>query len=196
MSDSIYAPPEADLSVPDTDQPRYYVVAPRKFLLLSLLTVTFYFYYWFYRNWRSIKVDDNDDLWAPARGIFYIFFTHSLFTDIQENLKNSSRSYSWQPGLLATLFVILIIGSNVFDRLVPYESFPVLSGLTPLIATVLTTLLLLPAQKAINIACDDEKGDANSQLSAGNWVWMVLGGFVWFLLVVGTYAVVTDPTLQ
>ncbi len=196
LSDSIYAPPEADLTVPNKDLPRYYVVSPRKFLLLSLLTTTYYFYYWFYRNWRQIKEDDNDDLWAPARSIFFVFFTHALFTDVQENLKNQDRGHTWQPALLATVFVLLVISSNVFGFMVSYEESPLLSGLVPMTTVVLSTFLLLPAQKAINVASSDEGGDTNSNLTGANWAWMVVGGVLWLLMLVGTFADFLVPLPQ
>ena len=192
MSDSIYAPPQADVSVSDDAQPRYYVVAPYKFVLLSVLTFTLYFVYWFYRNWRQIKLDDNDDLWAPARGLFYIFFTHSLFTDVQENLRNQDRSYEWQPGLLAGLFVIATLVVNLFDRIVSFEAYPVVSVMAPFVATALTTLLLFPAQKAINYACNDVGGSGNSKLTVINWAWIVLGGLFWALVVIGTVAILSE----
>lgn len=186
MSDSIYAPPKADVSVSDEAEPRYYIVAPYKFVLLSVLTFTLYFVYWFYRNWRQIKIDDNDDLWAPARGIFYIFFTHSLFTDVQESLKTQERTYDWKPGLLASLFVLVTLIVNFFDRFVSFEAYPEVSSLMPFVATALTTILLLPAQKAINFASNDEGGSHNSKLSAANWAWMVVGGLFWLLVLIGT----------
>jgi len=192
MSDSIYAPPQADVSVSDDEQPRYYVVAPYKFVLLSALTFTLYFIYWFYRNWRQIKVDDNDDLWAPARGLFYIFFTHSLFSDVQDNLKNQGRSYEWRPGLLAGLFVLATLVVNFFDRIVPFEAYPELSASMPFVATALTTMLLFPAQKAINHACNDVGGSTNSRFTALNWVWVVVGGLFWLLVVIGTVAILSE----
>ena len=192
MSDSIYAPPRADVSVSDDGLPRYYVVAPYKFVLLSVLTFTLYFVYWFYRNWRQIKIDDNDDLWAPARGIFYIFFTHALFTDVQENFKNQDRSYEWRPGLLASLFVLATVVVNFYDRIVPFEAYPEVSAAMPFVATVVTTLLLLPAQKAINCACEDAGGSSNSRFTAGNWAWAVLGGLFWLLIVIGTVAILNE----
>jgi hypothetical protein len=196
MSDSIYAPPEADVTAPSGDLPRYYIVAPFKFVLLSVLTFTLYFVYWFYMNWKLIKIDDNDDIWPPARGFFYIFFTHSLFADVQESFKSQGRQWDWHPGLLATLFVIATILGNVVDRLIPYETYPLLSSLSPLVSTFIITFLLLPAQKAINAACGDDAGSSNSRLITGNWVWMVLGGVFWLLILIGTYAMIVDPTLQ
>ncbi len=196
MSDSIYAPPEADVTAPSGDQPRYYIVAPHKFILLSILTLTLYFVYWFYKNWQLIKEDDNASIWPPVRAFFYIFFTHSLFTDVQNSFKTQERTWDWQPGLLATLFVILTIVGNIIDRFVPYDTYPILSTVLPLASTIIVTFLLLPAQNAINAVCGDDKGSSNSKLTAANWAWMVVGGIFWLLILIGTYAMVTDPSLR
>jgi hypothetical protein len=196
MSDSIYAPPEADVTAPAGDEPRYYIVAPFKFILLSVLTFTLYFVYWFYKNWQRIKIDDNDDIWPPARAFFYIFFTHSLFTDVQERFKTQGRKWDWQPGLLATLFIIVTLVGNIIDRFIPYDTYPLMSSLLPLGSTLLATFLLLPAQKAINAVCGDDAGESNSKLTVANWAWMVLGGIFWLLILIGTYAMIVDPTLR
>ncbi len=196
MSDSIYAPPEADVTAPAGDEPRYYIVAPFKFILLSVLTFTLYFVYWFYKNWQRIKIDDNDDIWPPARAFFYIFFTHSLFTDVQERFKTQGRKWDWQPGLLATLFIIVTLVGNIIDRFIPYDTYPLMSSLLPLGSTLLATFLLLPAQKAINAVCGDDAGNSNSKLTVANWAWMVLGGIFWLLILIGTYAMIVDPTLR
>ena len=110
MSESIYAPPEADTTAPaDDTEPRYYVVGQTKFLLLSILTFGLYFHYWFYRNWNQVKKADADDSWPIARGIFYIFFTHSLFSDVDAQLRDKDPGYSWSPNGIATTFVLLTI---------------------------------------------------------------------------------------
>ncbi|MCO4810452.1 MAG: hypothetical protein KC572_02550 [Gammaproteobacteria bacterium] len=195
MSDSIYAPPVADVTAPAGNAPRYYIVAPFKFVLLSVLTFSLYFVYWFYMNWRLIKIDDNNDTWPPARGFFYIFFTHSLFTDVQQSFDKQARQWDWQPGLLATLFVIVTIVGNVIGQFVPYEIYPLLSSISPLASTFIPTFLLLPAQRAINAASGDDDGSSNSRLTMGNWVWIVLGGVFWLLILIGTYAIIVAPTL-
>jgi hypothetical protein len=55
MSEALYAPPEAAITVDATDELDYYVVSPRKFYLLAILTLNLYLVYWFYRNWSQIK---------------------------------------------------------------------------------------------------------------------------------------------
>lgn len=196
MNESIYAPPEADVTAPTTDQPRYYVVSPTKFMLLSVLTLTLYFVYWFYKNWKLIKDADKEDTWPPVRGFFYIFFTHSLFSDVQSNLEGQQRSFGWNPTMLATLFVILTVVLNVADRVLPIESIPVLAMAMPFVGTIIVSALLLQAQKAINFAADDVGGTGNAKLTAINWVWMLLGGALWLLALIGIFAVATDPTFS
>ena len=196
MQESIYATPEADVSAPITDQPRYYVVSPTKFMLLSVLTLTLYFVYWFYRNWKLIKDADKQDTWPPARGFFYIFFTHSLFSDVQSYLEGHQRNYDWSPMVLATVFVVLTVALNVADRVLPIESMPVFAMSLPFVGTFIVSLLLLQAQKAINVAADDVGGTGNAKLTAVNWVWMLLGGAIWLLALIGIFAVATDPTFS
>ena len=196
MQESIYATPEADVSAPITDQPRYYVVSPTKFMLLSVLTLTLYFVYWFYRNWKLIKDADKEDTWPPARGFFYIFFTHSLFSDVQSYLEGHQRNYDWSPMVLATVFVVLTVALNVADRVLPIESMPVFAMSLPFVGTFIVSLLLLQAQKAINVAADDVGGTGNAKLTAVNWVWMLLGGAIWLLALIGIFAVATDPTFS
>ena len=196
MNDSIYATPAADVTAPTTDEPRYYVVSATKFMLLSVLTLTLYFVYWFYRNWKLIKDADKDDTWPPLRGFFYIFFTHSLFSDVQRNLDAEGRSFGWNPMVLATVFVVLTVALNIGDRILPLETMPALAMSLPFVGTFVVSVLLLNAQKAINFAANDAGGSANARLTAVNWVWMLLGGAIWLLALIGIYAVATDPTFS
>lgn len=197
MSDTIYAPPEAEIEVDaaDSDQPDYYVVAPTKFLLLAILTLNAYVIYWFYRNWRAIKVRTRADMWPPMRGLFYIFFTHSLFANVNEYLTAKGKSFDWQPSGLATLVVTVTILQNVLDRLAARS---IGSPSTDIISTALVFAvpwLLLKAQRAINFACDDPNGDGNSSLTLANWIWMVLGGLLWLLALFGLYVIFFAPEL-
>ena len=196
MNQSIYATPEADVRAPTTGQPRYYVVSPTKFMLLSVLTLTLYFVYWFYRNWKLVKDADNADTWPPLRGFFYIFYTHSLFADVQRSLENGERRFDWNPMVLATAFVVLTVALNIGDRVLPLETTSVLAMSLPFVGTFVVSLLLLHAQKAINVAADDVGGSSNARLTAINWVWMLLGGVLWLLALIGIFAVATDPTFS
>ncbi len=195
MSDEIYAPPAADIELAEDRESVFYAVAPTKFLLLSILTLSLYNIYWFYRNWRAVNVRENLGIWPPMRGLFYIFFTHSLFGRIDAELQSVGASRNWHSGLIATLVVLVAIASAVLDRLTrvsigePYTD--VLSiGTVPVLA-----FLLLQAQKAVNLACGDPEGSSNSSLTVANWIWMILGGALWLLILFGLYVIVFEPAL-
>ena len=44
-------------------------------------------------------------------------------------------------------------------------------------------------QKAANVACDDSEGLSNSQLTAANIAWLVVGGLLWALILYGLYEI-------
>jgi hypothetical protein len=108
------------------------------------------------------------------RAIFSIFFTHSLFNEIDFRLKKIDTNFSWNASVLATFVVIILIVSNVIDRIAEYSKadwvmllvFPIL---------IIHGLLLLKAQSAINIACEDPRGITNKEFTWLNWVWIILG---------------------
>ncbi|PCJ29753.1 MAG: hypothetical protein COA90_11245, partial [Gammaproteobacteria bacterium] len=140
MDDNIYQAPRADLSSPnnieDTDN-EYYVVSIRKFTILFLATFGIYYLYWFYQNWSLYKAKNEATIWLIPRTIFNIFFTHTLFKNIDNTLKKKSIEHSWSPTTLATLYVVITIIGNILDRL-PDEA----QSLPVIIASVLTLPLV------------------------------------------------------
>ncbi|MEO1245268.1 MAG: hypothetical protein AAFX56_06230 [Pseudomonadota bacterium] len=195
MENTIYAPPESNVDVPAGPDTAYYVVAPIKFFLLSLLTMNLYIIYWFYRNWRTVKQRTGESMWPPMRGIFYIFFTHSLFSRVNERIESEGKSFDWQPSALATIVVVLTILSNVLDRLA-WESIG--SPATDLISVALVPivpLLMLKAQRAVNLASDDLEARTNSRLTPVNWIWMVFGALLWLLVLFGVLIMLVEPEL-
>ncbi len=195
MSDSIYAPPEAEIEISEAQAQEYYVVSPTKFYLLSVMTFDLYFVYWFYRNWRLIKARDRDTSWPPARGLFYIFFTHSLFTDVDEAIKTQNRQYQWNPMSIATLFVFLDITANILGRMAWNNVGSPMTDFAGVLLTLLLPAILLQGQRAINFACGDPEGKTNAGFSLANWIWLVVGCLWWLLTLFGLYAIVFEPAL-
>ena len=87
--------------------------------------------------------------------------------------------------MLANTFVLLLIVTNVLDRLsgkdigIPYTSWASLA-LVPVLAHVLSE-----AQQPINLVCDDPQGMSNDELTAANWAWILLGACLWVLILIG-----------
>lgn len=197
MSDLFYAPPEAEVEVQAVDEPAFYVVAPRKFFLLAVLTLNLYFIYWFYRSWRAVKEQSGESIWPPVRGLLYIFFTHSLFARIDDKIKSDGKQFDWSPSGTATIVVVITIVRQVLDRVSIDQGIGVAITVTLIAMGLIFALpvVMLKAQNAANLASNDEIGSGNSALTVGNWVWMIIGGLVWLFAMFGLYMMMTTPEL-
>lgn len=185
MSEDIYSAPESELtSEADERSSDYYVVSLKKFTVLFLATLSVYSVYWFYKNWRIIKVRQGLSIWPVPRAIFDIFFTHSLFRKVESDLKDKHNE-DWEGGTVATVYVVAAIASNVFDSLA--ERF-----IGSAFADVIFIAILYPlwwslysAQQKINIICGDLNGESNSDFSAANMIFILLGFVLWAAVVLG-----------
>ncbi len=195
MTESIYAPPTADIEIEEANDGRYYVVGPGKFLLLTIVTANMYSLYWYYRQWRAIRTRDASDIWPVARAIFAIFFTHSLFQDFDEALRRKGLPHDWTPMLSASL----VVGYFVFVAVLSVLSntgapAPMADALSILVTPVLA-FLMLPAQRSANAASGDAAGDSNRRLTGANWVWLIIGGLIWLPSLFGLYLLIMHPEL-
>lgn len=186
MSDEIYKTPQSDL-LPENrgSKKKFYVVSKLKFSALFIATLGLYTIYWFYINWRNYRDVAGVKIMPAPRSLFYIFFTHSLFNKVEEDLKTKAIEYNWWPKTLATLFVILSIASNVFDRLSFREIGSPLTDVLSLAILPISLLIMLKVQKAINLSQDDPEGTSNSKFTTYNYLWVILGLIFWALLVIG-----------
>lgn len=187
MEHDIYKAPQAELvsNLPDT--PEFYVVSERKFLILAIATVGTYLIYWFYRHWKNQKLKHSDSIWPVARAIFNIFFTHALFKRIQGKLTEVGKTFTWSPRVMATVFVIASIISNISDRIYAQEGAPVIFSLIGFATLIPMVWSSYKAQQAANIACDDVAGKQNSKITAVNMAWIIFGVIIWMLLLFDLY---------
>ena len=189
MSTDVYQTHEAELTpTDDATNQEFYVVAPKKFLMLFFATTGIYSMYWFYKNWQQYKLRHDDDCWPIARAIFAIFFTHSLFSAVDVRINNLERQYDWKPDLLATFFIIFAIVDRVFERMAFSEFGTPYTNILSLLTLPILTYILYKAQLAINEACGDPLGESNAKLTVANYAWLLLGVFSWSLLLLGLAA--------
>ncbi|MGE7957917.1 hypothetical protein ACQKQA_15270 [Pseudomonas sp. NPDC089530] len=185
MSDNLYAPPQAELATASDLQQPFYVVSKTKFLTLFLLTFGVYQLYWAYKNWQQFKQASGREMWPIARALFAIFFTHALYREADAKIKASGRTVDWRPGELATLFVIIVIVSNVLDALVRKNiGYPVVDLLSLALLPVHAWITFL-GQRGLNAAAGDPLGESNARFTPVNYVFIVLGGLVWALALFG-----------
>jgi hypothetical protein len=177
MDDNLYRAPQADLAAHDaaTPQPRYYVVSPRKFLIMSIATLGYYNFYWTYRNWREIDNSVGGGGWPVMRGLFPLFFMLPLAALLQ-------RSPQAQRGL--RLRALAFVGLQLTSFLAATTG-KVPGGMQfgqyEMLAAVGAAGALLTIQKSINAVSGDPEGAANDRLTGANWGWIALG-LVWWAL--------------
>lgn len=192
MGEDLYAPPVARVADQLEGATReFYVVAPRKFILLYVLTFGYYSVYWFYENWTLYKRRHAANLWPVPRSIFQIFFVHQLFDNIDAACRRAGHRYVWNAGTQATAYVILVIVTRLADRFIDTVSVPLMA--LALAATFLPILPLLAAQRALNLAEGDPEGRSNAAFSAANFAWMIVGGLFWMVVLLGLTMLVLNP---
>ncbi len=187
MSTNPYQAPESALVDAVQEKPanlEFYVVSSFKFWLLMIGTFGLYTLYWFYRHW-SQQNKRHGGYWPVPRAIFSIFFTHSLFAQIEHVLKTRGIAFRWSPSGLATLYVFCSLVMHVSTRLAN-------SGMISEALDTASILLMIPslwalfvAQSAANVAEGDPDGAGNAVITGANIAWLVLGGLVWLLALLG-----------
>ena len=186
MSENVYQAPKSGL-IEDSEQrgTQFYVVSQAKLSVLYLATLGMYGVYWFYAHWRHHRDYTGEKNLPVMRGIFNIFFTHSLFAEIDFRLRDQRLEYSWSPYLLATFFVVTTIAGNVLDQLSYNEIGSPMTDVFSLLTLPVLLSILLKAQNAANLSQGDEHGERNSHFTVFNYLWLVPGMLLWALLVIG-----------
>jgi len=180
-----YAAPRAELAFEENDKPSFYIVSKKKFTTLFFMTIGAYMVYWFYRNWKLYKDNNQESIWPIPRGIFNIFFTHSLFDRVEEHLTDAGISHSWNHSLTATGIVCLNILSNVLDRAARNEMGSPYTDIISILLLIPLYFLLVKAQAFINLSQSDPQGLKNQHFTPANWFWIVLGVLIWLLVIIG-----------
>ena len=167
-------------SLAPSQTPLFLRIPVWRLILLSILSFGVYEYYWIYKNWRYIEERDQLGIRPFWRGVFSIFFCHSLLRRIHEDKEaRSIQSPTFSPGGLATGWVIFIIVANLVGR-APGIAASIISGLIP------SFLFLVPVQNYINsIEEKHTPGQPFYGWSSGHIVCLVIGIIIWVLLLIG-----------
>lgn len=197
MDSNLYQAPDTDVITPEAsnDQTALYVVSLKKFTLLFMLTLGIYSAYWNYRNWKLLKAHRGVKSIPILRGIFSVFFFASLLKHINKELGEEDSKDHLSVTPLASAYIIMSVISSFADRM---------SARTETVSAVdFISLILLPflcgvvatAQQAINISQGDPKGASNSQFTALNGIWMLLGLALWLLILFGFMVMIAPNSI-
>lgn len=185
MDNDVYKAPESDLTQDITARPEFYVVSISKMLVLFFATLGAYAIFWFYQNWKNQKIKYQEKIWPVPRGIFGVFFAHTLFRRIDKFLTEGKNAYSWSPDIIATIFVV----SSIFSNLASYFMSDKLAVTLSMIALLPVAFSLYSAQKAVNAACDDITAFQNNNYSIANIIWIILGILFWAVTLLGAFVI-------
>jgi hypothetical protein len=188
MSENPYQAPESELEVEVENSDvtnQFYIVSIKKFTVLFFSTFGLYSLYWFYKNWKEYKTHSGKSLWPIPRAIFNIFFTHSLFSEIDKALRNNNKTFNWSPNGLASIYVILALTSHILDKMSMREVGSPYTDVFSVLILPLMYLSLIKSQKAINLSQNDPEGASNAVFTAGNYVWIIFGLIFWALVFLG-----------
>lgn len=175
IAENPYATPRSALSWMPVRDPVFFVVAPRKLLVMTLLTLGGYFVYWLYRQWALYCQATGKRLWPLVRALFPACYFCSLILRVMHELEQGESAYRWWPRCLA---VAIFLGGCL-----PFTLLWLLSPFTALALVVciavLQVALALQLQGAINYLECDPGGVGNGRLTSANWGWAVAGLLGW-----------------
>lgn len=202
MTDNLYAAPQADMTktpVAVGSDDSFFVVSPRKFILMFIFTFSLYQVYWFYKNWSNyqkqarLQNSTDSDIWPVARAIFSVFFIHALFRRVDKHAEAKQRPLGWDVDTHATTLVVLVVLTNLNGLLLGGLLGPILSTLVGLGLLGAVGFSMHKAQPFINKSCNDPEGLANNKLTPANYGWMVVGVLLWISTIAGMFATAVVP---
>jgi len=168
-----------------------YRVSKKKFFALYIATLGLYVVYWSYKNWSFAKENANLVIWPVMRGIFLIFFLHSLMRVVAKMAKKGQVRLSSSYQSYATIAVIFLIVDKILDNATRRNIGYPITDLISLLMLFALAMFFLGMQNVINIVSGDKDGLANSTFSAANIIWIVVGAAWWIVVIYGYVQIVT-----
>ena len=153
----------------------YFAVSTLKLVLMSLCTLGFYQFYWFYKNWVLIKEEENLDIMPFWRAVFSILYCYSLFDRIHDSAKALSIKDSLSPGILAIGWIV----AKLFWKL-PSPFF---------LAGYLSVFFIMSVQEVVNdINASAAPGhNKNENFTGLNILVLAVGGLFFIGVVFGAF---------
>jgi len=83
----------------------YFSVSTKKLVVMCILTFGIYDLYWFYKNWKAVKVQEQKKLSPFWRTIFSIIFCYSLFKRVNVSAEKKGFKPRMSHGALTALYI-------------------------------------------------------------------------------------------
>jgi len=152
--------------------PEFFPITPNKLIIMSICTLGIYEIYWFYRNWKYLKIKKQLKISPFWRSIFSIIFCYSLFKHINNYAKEKGIEEHISQGSLAFAYIIITLSIRLPD---PYW-----------IVSIIAFLPLLSVQKLINQLNHFKLQIViNNKYSGWNIFGIISGIIIWGLIILG-----------
>jgi len=183
MTDDFLPEQSPEQSSESYSGPLFLYISPARLIIASIVSFGLYEAYWIYKNWQYIKKRDSLNIRPFWRGIFGVFFCHSLLKRIHGDPEaRAIQSPTFAAGGLATGWVVFVVAANIISRAPSIEA-SLISGIIP------SYLCFVPVQKYINaVAADINPEPKFHGWSAGQIICLAFGIVVWLLLFIGLAA--------
>jgi hypothetical protein len=111
----------------------YYTLSTFRFIIFNVISFNLFGMYWMYKNWHTIKYNNNANLNPFWRSFFSVFFIFSFGMNIKNELTYHEIKLNWNPILLGIIYIVIIylfklpsyymlLGSLNFISLIPIHN--------------------------------------------------------------------------
>lgn len=163
---------------PNSKLPEFYIISAWKFWILNILTIGCFSNVWFYLQWHRQNRADRERVEPFWRTVFSIFFYHPLVRRVKTQTDSVEVSEKWNGRLIASLAVLSIILSQIFDiaenRLIDAGKDTALVGSMGTLFWVASLYLDWNIQSKINLGYGDPTGASNSKITGRNILWILV----------------------
>jgi hypothetical protein len=164
----------------------FYAVAPWKVNVYMVCTLGLYAIFWFYRH-NVRRRAAGRDIVPGARALFHVFFTHSLFQEVNEAEDEAGLAPQSSLAPLATVYVLVVIAESIYNRATANAEFDLTQALVLLLALGIRTTALATVQTRVHrlLTAVAPGYDPNDSIGVGGILVILFGGLFWLLMLVG-----------
>lgn len=154
--------------------PKTKIKSATLFSLLYIASFGLYGVWWFYQTWKYFKEKEDLDIMPAARALFSIIFAYSLFENIQENAIAKGYDKRYSSGLLATIYIVILLLGNFLP-----EPFWIIS--------LMAFIPMIPPLNSLNFILKNEEGNEaiEGEISGKHLAILIIGGLLWILMLYG-----------
>jgi len=164
---------------------KQYIISPMKFMVMHTFSFGLYSTWWAYKVWRFFIQREHSNSNAALRVVLGIFYFIPLCYRILRLAKSKGYQCNYFPVLLFLFFLL----TTVFGAMPPPMFFIWLFSGLFLLQPVMAFNFILSQSPEVSVAAD-------GKLTITEIFIVVLGGLTWFLIILGTLAMIflqTNP---